>query len=70
MARGCLGVDEKKVKEAVEVAGSIRGAALILDVSYTSLQWWIARNGYEVKKIAILVKRKPPKPVKKETGRA
>lgn len=63
-------MDEKKVKEAVEVAGSIRGAALILDVSHTSLQWWIARNGYEVKKIAILVKRKPPKPAKKETGRA
>ncbi len=45
------------VSQALEQHGSIRGAAKHLGIAYTSLQWWIVRNNYEVKNIAKLVKR-------------
>lgn len=47
----------ENIQDAVERGGSIRAAAQLLQVSYTSLQWWLARNGYEVVKVAKLRKR-------------
>jgi len=44
------------LKKAVERGGSIRAAARELGVSYTSVQWWLARNGYRVVKVAKLVR--------------
>lgn len=44
------------LKRAVERGGSIRAAARELGVSYTSVQWWLARNGYRVVKVAKLVR--------------
>lgn len=45
-----------EVKTAIEQGGSIRAAARILGKSYTSVQWWLARNGYRVQQRAVLVK--------------
>ncbi len=49
----------KNVSKAIEDGGSVRAAAKLLGKSYTALQWWIARNGYEVKREckAVLMKR-------------
>lgn len=44
------------VKDAIERGGSVRAAAVLLGKSYTSVQWWLARNGYRVEKVAKLVK--------------
>lgn len=52
-------MDEKRIRDALSEGGSVRAAAKLLNKSYTAVQWWIARNGYEVKKVAILVPRKP-----------
>lgn len=38
----------EQVKEAIERGGSIRSAAKLLGKSYTALQWWLARHGYQV----------------------
>lgn len=43
------------VLEAIEKGGSIRAAAVLLGKSYTSVQWWLARNGYRVAHVATLV---------------
>jgi molybdenum-dependent DNA-binding transcriptional regulator ModE len=48
-------MDYKSVSQAVEKGGSIREAAKLLGKSYTSIQWWLARNGYKVVKKASLV---------------
>lgn len=45
-----------EIKGAIERGGSIRAAARELGVSYTSVQWWLARNGYRVVKVAKLVR--------------
>lgn len=45
------------VKNAVEKGGSIRGAAKMLGISYTSVQWFLAREGYELVKKATIQKR-------------
>lgn len=50
-------LSEASVKKAIREGGSIQQAAKILGKSYNSLYLWIARNGYEVKKTAELVKR-------------
>jgi molybdenum-dependent DNA-binding transcriptional regulator ModE len=42
------------VKAAIEKGGSIRQGARLLGKSYTALQWWLARNGYEVVKVATI----------------
>jgi molybdenum-dependent DNA-binding transcriptional regulator ModE len=46
------------VKFAIEQGGSIRAASKLLGKSYTSIQWWLARNGYEVQRRAVLVRIK------------
>lgn len=50
-------MDEEKVRSALEEGGSIRAAAKLLKKSYTAVQWWIARHGFEVRKRATLVRR-------------
>ena len=45
----------EEVRAAVEQTGSIKKAAQLLGKSGNSLQWWLARNGYQVKKVATLV---------------
>lgn len=45
----------QQVRTAIERGGSIRGAAKLLGKSYTAIQWWLARNGYEVQRRAVLV---------------
>lgn len=47
-------VDE--VRRAVEHGGSIREAAKLLGKSYTTVQWWLARNGYQIVKRATIEK--------------
>jgi|GEM_PF-3381518 len=47
----------EKVRAAVELSGSIRKAAKELGTSYNTVQYWLAQNGYEVEKRAVLIKR-------------
>ncbi len=47
-----------EVLKAIEQGGSIRAAAKLLGKSYTSIQWWLARNGYEVSTKATLIPRR------------
>lgn len=47
-------MDYLSVLTAIEKGGSVRGAAKLLNKSYTALQWWLARNGYKVVKKASL----------------
>lgn len=49
------------VSDAVRKGGSIRAASKLLGKSYTSIQWWLARNGYRVERRAFLVKISRPK---------
>lgn len=49
-------MNDKMVRQAIEQGGSIRRAAKLLGKSYTSVQWWLARNGYRVQRRAVLVK--------------
>jgi molybdenum-dependent DNA-binding transcriptional regulator ModE len=49
-----MNVDE--VRNAIEQGGSIRQAAKLLNKSYTSLQWWLARNGYQITQKATIEK--------------
>jgi molybdenum-dependent DNA-binding transcriptional regulator ModE len=51
-------LNKKVVGDAIKRGGSIRGAAGLLGMSYTAIQWWLATNGYKVEKRAVLVKRK------------
>lgn len=44
------------VSKAIEQGGSIRAAAKLLGKSYTSVQWWMARNGYRIQRKSVLVK--------------
>lgn len=46
----------EEVTTAIEQGGSIRAAAKILGKSYTALQWWLARNGYEIRYKAEVVR--------------
>lgn len=48
-------VTYEDVRSAIEKGGSARAAAKLLGKSYTSIQWWLARNGYKVVKKASLV---------------
>lgn len=50
------GLNYQKVSKAIAKGGSVRAAARILGKSYTAVQWWIARNGYRIKKRAELVR--------------
>jgi molybdenum-dependent DNA-binding transcriptional regulator ModE len=50
----------QQVREAIEQGGSIRAAAKLLGKSYNTLQWWLARHGYEVQHKAVLVERLAP----------
>ena len=43
-----VNMNEDKVRASIRQAGSIRGAARLLGVSYTSVQYWLMKNGYEV----------------------
>jgi len=54
-------MDVDKVKEAIEKGGSIRAASKLLGKSYTTVQWWLARNGYRVEHKAVLIKVMTPK---------
>jgi molybdenum-dependent DNA-binding transcriptional regulator ModE len=47
-----------KVKTAIKTGGSIRAASKLLGISYTALQWWLARNGLQIEKRAVLVRIK------------
>lgn len=47
----------QQVKAAIEEGGSIRAAAKRLGKSYTAVQWWLAKHGYEVEHKAVLVQR-------------
>jgi molybdenum-dependent DNA-binding transcriptional regulator ModE len=49
-----MNVDE--VRTAIERGGSIREAAKLLGKSYTSLQWWLARNSYRITHSATIEK--------------
>jgi molybdenum-dependent DNA-binding transcriptional regulator ModE len=49
-------MDIQQVKSAIERGGSIRRASKLLGKSYTAVQWWLARNGYQVVKKATLQK--------------
>lgn len=53
-------MDVEKVSAAVQQGKSIRAAAKLLGKSYTSLQFWLATNGYAVKveRRARLVKKR------------
>lgn len=42
------------VKAAIEKGGGIRQGARLLGKSYTALQRWLARHGYEVVKVATI----------------
>lgn len=56
------GVDvHTMLTEAFREHATIRSVATALDLSYTSVQWWLARNGLEVQQIGKLVKRIEPK---------
>lgn len=54
---------EAEVIKAIEQGGSIRAAAKLLGKSYTAVQWWLARNGYQVVHKATL------EPIRYETSR-
>ena len=56
-------LDLADVKGAIEIGGSVRQAAKLLGKSYTTVQWWLARNGYEVVRTVTI---KPIKRGKKE----
>ena len=45
----------QQVIEAINSSGSITKAALILGVKGPTIQWWLARNGYKVEKVAKVV---------------
>lgn len=49
-------LDHERVSKAIEQGGSIRAAAKLLGKSYTSVQWWMARNGYRIQRRSVLVK--------------
>jgi len=53
-----------EVRAAIEKTGSINKAAKVLGKSHTALQWWIARNGYQVIKTATLKPITPAKELK------
>ncbi len=46
----------EQVKQAIEKTGSIRKAAPLLGVTYNSVQWFLARQGYEIVKTATIKK--------------
>lgn len=57
-----LGVDvHTMLTEAFREHATIRSAAAALGLSYTSVQWWLARNGLQVQQTGTLVKRVEPK---------
>jgi len=58
MKGALMELNKKVVGDAIKRGGSIRGAADLLGMSYTAIQWWLATNGYKVEKRAVLVKRK------------
>lgn len=45
---------KEKVKNAIERGGTIREAAKMLGKSYSAVQWWLARNGYEIVHMATI----------------
>jgi len=58
MRRPDPNITYETVSAAIEQGGSIRQASKLLGKSYTAVQWWLARNGYEVKYRAKLVRIK------------
>lgn len=52
------GVDvHTMLTDAFREHATIRSAASALGLSYTSVQWWLARNGFEVQQVGQLVPR-------------
>lgn len=49
-------MEADQVRSAIEQGGSIRAAAKLLGKSYNTVQWWLARNGYQIEKRAVMVK--------------